>query len=103
MLTSRDLDMRSFLSELRFAALPPEVTDKARWCLADLIGTAVAGLATPLAGIITDHAADFFGAGSREGAPSCRPMTGGPIMSPAGAALVVAWSSISSIPMTGIR
>ena len=44
MLTSRDLDVRSFLSELRFAALPPEVIDKARWCLADLIGTAVAGL-----------------------------------------------------------
>jgi 2-methylcitrate dehydratase PrpD len=88
MLTNRGLDMRSFLSDLRFAALPPEVIDKARWCLADLIGTAVAGLATPLAGIVTDHAADFFGAGSRKGAPSCRPMTGGPVMSPAGAALV---------------
>ncbi len=88
MLTSRDLDVRSFLSEPRFASLPPEVADKARWCLADLVGTAVAGLATPLAGIITDHAADLFGAGTRQGAPRCRPMTGGPVMSPAGAALV---------------
>lgn len=86
-LTKCDLDLRSFLAEMAAADLPEELLDKARWCLVDLIATAVAGSATPLAKIITEYAADFHGPGRKQG-QSCLPLIGGPAMNPVGAALV---------------
>lgn len=86
-LSRRDGDLRSFLSTIETADLSEEIMDKARWCLVDLIATAVAGSTTPLAGILVRYVGDFHGVGVN-GGPSCRPMIGGPLTNPVGAALL---------------
>lgn len=85
--STRDLELRAYLARIVATDLPPEVIDKARWCLVDLVATAVAGAATPLTAILTDYAADFHGVARPDG-PACRPMLGGPRVNPVGAALV---------------
>lgn len=72
-----------FLHDLRFAALPDEVTRYARRWLVDLTGVAAGGATTPLSRIIRDHAAGHFGPGRR----SARLLFDGRAVSPAGAAL----------------
>ncbi|GAB2736740.1 MmgE/PrpD family protein [Salinifilum aidingensis] len=55
----------AFACELRFADLPPEVVERARWCLLDLLGVAAAGARTPMARIALEHAAAEMPAGAR--------------------------------------
>jgi 2-methylcitrate dehydratase PrpD len=86
-LSRRDGDLRSFLATIEAANVPDEVMDKARWCLIDLVATAVAGSTTPLAGILGRYVADFHGVGGN-GGPTCRPMIGGSLVNPVGAALL---------------
>ena len=85
-LTGRDVDLRSFIRDVATGELSAELTAKARWCLVDLVATAVAGSQTPLAGIINGYIRDFHPARQPEG-PACRPLTGGPLTNPVGAAL----------------
>lgn len=72
-----------FANSLRFDDIPPQVQHQAKRCLLDLIGVAAAGRETPLSKIIHDHAAEFFGAGSR----GARMIFDGRKVSAAGAAL----------------
>jgi 2-methylcitrate dehydratase PrpD len=85
-LTGRDTDIRSFIEEIARTELSPDLMAKARWCLIDLVATAVAGSQTPLAGILNDYVHDFHAARVPDG-PACRPITGGSVTNPVGAAL----------------
>lgn len=78
--------MWDFIHELDFSDLPPEVTEKARWCLLDLLGVAAAGSATRLSRIIRTHARrNFRGDGSQ--ATEARLLFDGRTASPVGAAM----------------
>lgn len=85
-LTSRDASIHAFIEEIAVTELSPELEAKARWCLIDLVATAVVGSQTPLAGILTDYVGDFHAPRLPDG-PICRPMMGGPATNPVGAAL----------------
>lgn len=78
-------DLHSFINDLTWGSLPPEVQRMAERCLLDLIGTAAAGRRTDLANIICGHAARMFG--SSEPAFSCRILFDGRRASLGGAAL----------------
>lgn len=56
-MTSR---LDSFIRNLSFDDLPIEVQRQGRRCVLDLLGTAAAGIATPLSSIIRTHAAVHF-------------------------------------------
>lgn len=73
----------SFIHELTYEHLPPEVVGQARRCLLDLVGVAAGGTATDLSRIIRHHAARHFGAG----AGGARLLFDGRRVSPVGAAL----------------
>lgn len=74
----------SFIHDLRFADLPPDVVRQARRCLLDLISTAAGGHTTDVTRIIRNHAVRHFGAGANGGA---RLLLDGRRSSPVGAAL----------------
>lgn len=85
-LTNRDGTIRSFIAEVADRELSRELVEKARWCLIDLIATAVAGAETPLAGILNDYVGRFHAPSPSDDA-ICRPITGGALTNPIGAAL----------------
>lgn len=66
------------------ADIPDHAMAFARRCLLDLLGVAAAGRSTELSGIISNHAARYFGAGT---GPSVPMLFDGRRVSPAGAAL----------------
>lgn len=72
-----------FLHSLRWHDVPPQVQDRTRDFLLDLLGVATGGIGTRLSRIIRDHAADQFGP---VGA-SARMLLDGRRVSPAGATL----------------
>ena len=73
-----------FIHGLTHQDLPEPIVDAAIRALIDTLGVAVAGSQTRLSGIIHDHAAQQFGAGSNQPASL---WTDGRPVSPAGAAL----------------
>jgi 2-methylcitrate dehydratase PrpD len=77
--------IQGFLHDLRFDDLPREVRRQTMRCLADLIATAAAGSRTRLSRLIHEHARLHFFAPND--APRARPLLGGELISPGGAAL----------------
>ena len=77
------LNTFEFLNQTQFDDISESVSQFAKLCLLDLIGVMAAGSRTKLAGLISNHAAEQFCAGSN-GATIC---FDGRFVSPAGAAL----------------
>lgn len=75
--------LTDFIHALRWQDVPPDVQDRTRDFLVDLLGVAAGGIGTRLSRIIRDHAADQFAPGST---PARMLLDGRPV-SPAGAAL----------------
>lgn len=75
-----------FLNELVWEDIPPEVQQRAKMLVLDLLGTGVAATQTPLAEIIRDYALENHAAGP--GASSARLMFDGRSLSLPGAGLV---------------
>jgi len=72
-----------FIHDLKWQDLSPDLQNRLRLLLLDLIGVAAAGSRTALARKINDHAASHYGAGSR----AARLLFDGRMVSPVGAAL----------------
>ena len=80
-----DLSAFSFAAHTTYQDLPLAVKKMAKRCVLDLVGTAIAGVQTPLSRKIRNHAVRVFGAGAD--AQSARLLFDGRVASPAGAAL----------------
>lgn len=77
--------LHAFVRHTTNDSLPPAVRRMAERCLIDLVGTAAAGLSTPLSRIIRKHAVQTFGPGA--GSPGARLLFDGRVASAPGAAL----------------
>ena len=78
-------NLYAFVRESSYDALPKGVRCRAERCLIDLLGTAAAGLGTPLSRIIREHV--IRGLNSGPSAPGARMLFDGRRASPMGAAL----------------
>jgi len=78
--------LKKFLHELTWTDIPPEVRQRAKMLVLDLLGTGVAATQTPLADIVRDYALENHAQGP--GASSARLMYDGRSLSLPGAALV---------------
>jgi 2-methylcitrate dehydratase PrpD len=61
MTTASTVPLVDFIHGLRFEDMPAAVVERARLCLLDLLGVALAGRETEMSRIARDHAVEFFG------------------------------------------